>query len=98
MSQFILSDEALEDLWEIWKYVAEESSVERADIEKAMERLARNPGLGHGREDLAPEDTFVLFWAVYSYLIVYRPDKKKAIQIVRVIHGHRDVEAVLRDG
>jgi len=33
--------------------------------------------------------------AVYSYLIVYRPETKP-LQIVRVVHGHRDVENLLR--
>ncbi len=37
----------------------------------------------------------VKFIAVYSYLIVYRPDTKP-LQGVSILHGRRDVEEVLR--
>lgn len=56
-----------------------------------MERLAEAPGLGHFREDLAPEP--VRFWPVYSYLIVYLPDSDP-LQVLRVLHGARDVAAI----
>jgi plasmid stabilization system protein ParE len=36
----------------------------------------------------------VRFWAVFSYLIVYDP-AKKPIEIVRVLHGKRDVKEIL---
>lgn len=38
----------------------------------------------------------VRFFAVYEYLIVYRPDTKP-VQVVSILHGHRDVEQILRD-
>ena len=34
------------------------------------------------------------FWPVYSYLIVYNPETKP-VQIIRVLHGMRDVEEIL---
>ena len=39
----------------------------------------------------------VRFWSVYSYLIVYKPDSKP-LKVIRVLHGARDVGAVLRRG
>jgi plasmid stabilization system protein ParE len=36
----------------------------------------------------------VLFWPVYSYLIIYRPDKKP-LEVLRVLHGNRDVTRIL---
>jgi len=36
----------------------------------------------------------VRFWPVFSYLIVYDP-LKKPVEIVRVLHGKRDVEEIL---
>jgi antitoxin ParD1/3/4/toxin ParE1/3/4 len=54
--------------------------------------LGREPGAGHVREDLT--STPVKFWPVYSYLIVYDPETRP-IQIIRVLHGMRDVEEIL---
>jgi len=59
---------------------------------EAFQRLAETPGLGHKREDLALLP--VLFYAVWSYLVIYKPDTRP-LEIVRVLHGARDVEAIL---
>jgi plasmid stabilization system protein ParE len=50
------------------------------------------PGAGHWRRDLTDES--VSFFAVYSYLIVYRPEAKP-LQVVAILHGSRDVERIL---
>jgi plasmid stabilization system protein ParE len=55
--------------------------------------LARTPGAGHGRKDLT--DEAVRFFPVYSYLIVYRPEKKP-LEVVSILHGRRDVERILK--
>ena len=47
---------------------------------------------GHVREDLTSRP--LKFWPVYSYLIVYDP-VTKPVQIMRVLHGMRDVEEIL---
>jgi plasmid stabilization system protein ParE len=60
---------------------------------EAFEALARNPGMGHKREDLTKLP--VLFWPVGNYLVVYRP-KETLVQIVAVVHGKRDIPAFLR--
>ena len=65
--------------------------VERAIREKIVS-LASTPGGGHWRRDLTDES--VRFFAVYSYLIVYRPETKPQ-QIVAILHGSRDVEGIL---
>jgi plasmid stabilization system protein ParE len=65
--------------------------VERAIWEKIVS-LASTPGGGHWRRDLTDES--VRFFAVYSYLIVYRPETKP-LQIVAILHGSRDVEGIL---
>jgi len=56
--------------------------------------LAKTPGAGHWRKNLT--DEAVKFLPVYSYLIVYRPDKKP-LQVVSILHGRRDVEQILKD-
>lgn len=62
-------------------------------LEKALERLAKNPGLAHMREELA--DRRYRFYLVYSYLIVYRFETKP-LQVIRVLHAARDVQSILR--
>jgi len=57
-----------------------------------MARLAKNPRIGHWREELSGKQH--RFFLVYSYLIVYR-DKTKPLQIIRVLHAARDVQGVL---
>jgi plasmid stabilization system protein ParE len=56
--------------------------------------LAGNPGSGHWRRNLTDEE--VKFFPAYSYLTVYRPDTKP-LQVVSILHGHRDVEQILKD-
>jgi plasmid stabilization system protein ParE len=56
--------------------------------------LAGSSGAGRLRENLT--DEAVKFFPVYSYLIVYRADRKP-LQIVAILHGSRDVEQILKD-
>ena len=76
MSDYILGPDADLDLDDIWEYIAADS-VDAADrwIKKlfdAFDAIARNPGIGHKREDLTAYP--VLFWPVGSYLIIYRAE------------------------
>jgi len=96
--RYVLAPQAALDLFEIWRYIQEQTSVTIADrVESAiLERiafLAGAPGSGHHRKDLTDED--VKFFPVYSYLIVYRPETKP-LQIASILHGRRDVEQVLK--
>jgi toxin ParE1/3/4 len=96
MKQFVLTPLASRDLNEIWEYLSEDN-IEAADrmlaaIEKAMQKLARQPGIGHLREDLA--DRRHRFLLVHSYLIVYRTSTKP-LQVIRVLHAARDVQTIL---
>ena len=97
MKRYILTPRAKRDVNEIWDYIASDN-IEAADrvldaLESAMVKLAKNPDIGHRREELA--DKSHRFWLVYSYLIVYRHEAKP-LQIVRVLHAARDVQGLLR--
>lgn len=96
MSRYRLAPAARDDLTEIVTYIARDrpGAAKRvlARLRTAMQRLAERPGMGHPREDLADES--LRFWPVYSYLIIYRPDTKP-LEIVGVLHGARDVRAIL---
>ena len=62
----------------------------------AFEKLAENPGIGHLRKDLSPPGEEFFYWPVKNtFLIVYRV-KAQAVEIVRVLHGRRHVEALLK--
>ena len=61
-------------------------------LETIMIKLAKNPGMGHWREELT--DKRHRFFLVYSYLIVYRYETMP-LQIIRVLHAARDVQSIL---
>lgn len=97
MKEYVLSTGAELDLDEIWEYIALDN-IRSADrwIGKffdAFDALARNPGIGHKREDLTPFP--ILFWPVGAYLILYRA-QKECIEIVAVTQGARDIPSFLR--
>lgn len=97
MKQYSLSTAAELDLNEIWEYIARDS-VDAADrwirrLFSAFGTLAKNPRIGHKRDDLTPLP--VLFWPVESYLIVYRV-RSTQVEIVGVTHGAQDIPAFIR--
>jgi toxin ParE1/3/4 len=94
-----LSAAARLDLMRIWNYLAENASVDIADnvltdIEAAIKKLAKHPGLGHARSDLTVQE--LLFYPVHSYFLIYRPDSKP-LQIARVLHSAQDVKRMLEE-
>ena len=96
MKRFILTRSAKQDVNDIWDYIADDN-IEAADrvleaLDRAMIRLAKNPGVGHWREELT--DNRHRFFLVDSYLIVDRYETKP-LQIVRVLHAARDVRSLL---
>lgn len=97
MKRFVVTKLAERDLDQIKSYLVEKAGprITRKvfqEIRTALKLLGSNPGIGHAREDLT--DRPVKFWPVYSYLIVYDPDKTP-VQIIRVLHGMRDIEWIL---
>jgi toxin ParE1/3/4 len=97
MSSYIVSPLADEDVFEVWRYLYERAGLEVAnrvetELYAAFETLAQNPRIGHTRADLTSHS--VLFFTVYSYMIVYRP--RTPLEIARVLHGKRDLRRILR--
>lgn len=96
MKPFKLSPQAALDLRQIWAYIASDSVKAarriRLQMFDACQKIAENPRIGHRREDLT--DKPVLFWPAGLYLIVYNP-ARKPVEIVRVVHGARDVPSLL---
>jgi toxin ParE1/3/4 len=91
VAQLRISPRASEDLLDIWSYIADDSEA-NADgfidkIYETMELLARQPGLGRQRDDLAPG---IQSFPVSRYIVFYRV-VTGSIEIVRVLHGARDI-------
>ena len=95
MKKFELARRAVADLQEIWEFVSEHSfaAADRllGEFDTTFGQLAEMPGLGHKRVDLSRHN--VLFWGLYSYLIIYKPTQP--LRIVRVIHANRHLKRIL---
>ncbi len=99
MSGYILAPTAQEDLLEIREYYLEKASRKVArqmlvEFVAAFRTIARTPGIGHKREDLA-QGRPVLFWPIRDYLILYRTLENRT-EIVTIAHGNRDIAAIVR--
>jgi toxin ParE1/3/4 len=89
----IVTHQALNDLDQIWDYLATKASpdIARKVIDKildATERLTEMPGLGHRRNDLSKR---YRAWNVFRFLIIYRFNAR-SLYVERVVHGPRDVK------
>ncbi len=93
MAKVIVARAAESDLLEIWLYIAEDS-IESADtyldrITEKFELLSTQPEMGRLRPELHPD---IRCMPVSSYIIFYRT-RREGIEIVRVLHGARDLES-----
>ncbi len=97
MSRYSISPQAADDLFEIWRFIArdDEQVADRVESEfyEIFDALAGMPGQGHVRKDLTRKP--VLFFPLYSYLIVYQPNVEP-LRIVTIVHGKRNVKRVLK--
>jgi len=99
MEKYHLTPEALSDLFEIWRFINQDNPEAADRVEEAVLRacglLASSPLAGRVRKDLTSLP--LRFWVVqpYSmYLIVCDPEKKP-LQVIRILHGARDLPSVL---
>ena len=102
MSRYQFTPQAVDDPLEIWTYIARDSFEAANRVEDAVYQacafLADGPPRGKTREDLT--NLLLRFWTVQdfpNYIIVYDPDTRP-LRIVRILHGSRDIAAILREG
>ena len=93
-----LTETAEAELTEILLYVADRDGVERAlyvhdRCVHAFELLAVQRGSGTTRPNLTGKH--VRWWFVFKWAVIYDPENSP-ISILRVIHGARDLEHLLR--
>jgi toxin ParE1/3/4 len=97
MSTVVVRPRALADLAEIWAYIAEDSP-DRADafvdlIDSKFQALSRRPGVGRRRPELSSD---IRSLTVGRYVVFYLPISG-GIEIVRVLHGSRDIESIFEN-
>jgi toxin ParE1/3/4 len=83
------------DLIDIWNYVADDSPA-KADrlldtVNKLCQTLARFPKMGRARNELGVS---LRSFPVGNYVIFYR-EVSKGMEIIRVLHGARDIEGLI---
>lgn len=88
---------ALGDLADIWDYIADDSE-ERADaivaaIDAKFRTLSQHLAMGRRRDELAPG---LRSFPAGRYVIFYLP-LTDGVDIVRVLHGSRDIETVFAE-
>ena len=98
MDPFRLTEDAILDIDAIWLYLLNKDGVATADrivteLFKGFYKLADIPNSGHRRADLTSR--LVLFYRVFSYLVIYEP-ASKPLQLLGVLHGKRNVARLLR--
>ena len=97
MRRFVLTKPAERDLDQIKQFLVERAGPRIArrvlkEVRAVLARLGDEPEISHVRDDLTARP--VKFWPVFSYLIVYDPESKP-VEIIRILHGMRDVEDIL---
>jgi toxin ParE1/3/4 len=92
----IVSDEADNDLMQIFSYMSEQSSQSTQsildEIDRCFVNLASFPLRGSPRPTLGRDVRSVI---VPPYLILYAA-RRDHVTILRVLHGSRDIEAEFR--
>ena len=93
--QIRFSEVAQQDLRDIWRGLAEYSGLDFADrslatIESKFQLLAQFPRSGRVRDDLLidlrsyPAGDFIIFYRILE----------PTVEVVRVLHGRRDIDAI----
>jgi len=95
----IWSPEALADLSDIWDYYAQAASRQTADsiiraIGNAVRLLEDHPYGGRTRDEVRPGLRSI---AASPHVVFYRVIANEIAQIVRVIDGRRDIDAIFEE-
>jgi toxin ParE1/3/4 len=99
MAEYIISETALEDLNNIWIYMAENWSVEQAnryynlivdEIEYVSVNFETAKDFGSTRKNYK-------FSKVKSHLVFYKKTENTQIEVVRILHERMDIKNRIHD-
>ena len=99
MSEYIISEKALEDLNNIWVYTAENWSIEQAnryynliidEIEYVSENFEATKDFGYIRKNYK-------FSKVKSHLVFYKKTENIEMEVVRILHERMDIKNRIKD-
>ncbi|MCL6462758.1 MAG: type II toxin-antitoxin system RelE/ParE family toxin [Flavobacterium micromati] len=93
MSEYIISEKAIEDINNIWIYTAENWSVEQADryynlIYDEIEYIVKDFEMAR---DFGKIRKSYKYSKVKSHLIFFKKDEMNEIEVVRVLHERMDI-------
>jgi len=99
MPNYIISQEAIEDINNIWMYTAENWSTSQADryynlILDEIEYIADN---FESARDMGKVRKNYRYSKIKSHLIFFKKNNDKTIEVVRVLHERMDIENRLTD-
>ena len=94
MAKYKLTNQAVEDLTNIWEYTFEKWSEKQAEIYYKMlvenfEHIAENPNIGKSYSEIK-EELFGL--KANRHIIFYRKLINKPIEITRILHEQMDLK------
>ena len=95
MAQILFTPLAIEDLQQIWVYIAENAQSEAAnkfllEMKKKCETIAEFPESGRLRHEFLLN---LRSFPFKNYVIFYLP-LADGIEVLRIIHGSRDIKQV----
>ncbi|UPQ77686.1 type II toxin-antitoxin system RelE/ParE family toxin [Flavobacterium azooxidireducens] len=99
MSNYIISEKALEDINAIWVYTAQNWSVEQANryynlIFDEIEFISNNFEMA---QDFGKLRKSYRYSKIKSHLIFFKKNKFNEIEVIRVLHERMDIENRLND-
>lgn len=94
MVNYVLTNQAVEDLTNIWNYTFDRWSEDQADkyynlLIDTCQDIANDPELGKNYEGIRP-DLFGL--KNNRHIIFYRKIDKNMVEIIRILHGRMDLK------
>jgi toxin ParE1/3/4 len=95
MPRLVLAPEARNDLQKIDDHIAKDNPSAGRRVLTRLRDLARMlagaPAMGRNRPELGPD---IRSFVADRHVIFYRPSRPAGIEVVRVLHGARDVDAL----
>lgn len=84
----------LADLWNFYEQISKDLARRKINaVLEEIEELVAFPEMGRAREDIK---SGLRVWVSGNHLIFYRVVQSE-ILVERVLHGHRDIEAIFRE-